>query len=102
MQQRIFFQTAHLSLTNADFIGHFHLRFTHKKAQIDNFLLALVQASQSVGNAKLLRPTLLALSHVGHLVKHVNRVAAIVENRLKQGNRFGNSVQRKNHLRSRQ
>ena len=84
MAERGFFQTGNLRLTDADFARNLHLGAPLKEAQVQDALLALVQAIHGLADGDVLQPVFGADVVVAHLIADGQRVRALAADRLAQ------------------
>ena len=96
--ERVFLQTAHLSLGDADLPGDLHLRAPLKEAQRQDVLFPLAEAAEGLAHADHIQPVVVRALVVGHLIHDVEGVAAVVIDGLKEADRVLNRLQGKDHV----
>mgnify|MGYP001638021807 CR=1 FL=1 len=96
--KRAFFQTAHLRLRDADFVGDLRLRPSVVEAQREDAPLALAELADGLRDGDFVQPLIVGVLVVLDLVQHIDRVAVVRIDRLVERNRVGDGIQRVDHL----
>ena len=91
--QRVLFQTADLSLGDADFPGNLHLGFSFVETHFDNVFFPVIQAFHGLLQGQILNPVFLSVLFITDLIHNIQGIPALCVYRFVEADRALDGIQ---------